>query len=409
MKVILEILKFVDIITVTYLIYYIITGLYALKSSQKIATGNKKHTFAVIVPARNEEKVIGNLLKSLEAQNYPKELYDVFVVANNCTDNTSSIALSHNAKVIEGRTGIKSKGDALKLAFSELKDFDYQVYAIFDADNIVHPEFLNKMNDAVCAGYQIAQGFRDSKNPSDTWVSSCYSIHYLIHNTFLNKARRNIEKSSFINGTGFIMTKKLIEKRGYDSKTLTEDIEMTVKCALYDESICFVQDAITYDEQVTTFSESWKQRKRWSVGTVQCLKIYCNKLIKKGIKRQEFSCMDSFVYLISPLVQFLVLVSYIMHFVISMVKGQSIDYISKGTILLVWYSISIILSITAIKMNKKHISSYIKGIFTLPIFFLSWMPINVIACINKGQKETWEKIEHTRDVTIDKMLEKSYK
>ena len=214
MKVVLDVLKFIDIFTLAYLIYYIITGLYALKSRSKISTGDKKHTFAVIIPARNEEKVIANLLKSLKTQNYPKELYDVFVVANNCTDKTSEIALSHNVNVIEGNENIKSKGDALKLAFTKLKDSKYESFVIFDADNIVHPEFINKMNDAMCAGYEIAQGFRDSKNPSDTWVSSCYSIHYLIHNLFLNKARRNLEKSSFINGTGFMVTKSFIEKRG---------------------------------------------------------------------------------------------------------------------------------------------------------------------------------------------------
>ena len=96
-----------------------------LKSRSKISTGDKKHTFAVIIPARNEEKVIANLLKSLKTQNYPKELYDVFVVANNCTDKTSEIALSHNVNVIEGNENIKSKGDALKLAFTKLKDSKY--------------------------------------------------------------------------------------------------------------------------------------------------------------------------------------------------------------------------------------------------------------------------------------------
>ena len=101
MKVVLDVLKFIDIFTLAYLIYYIITGLYALKSRTKISTGDKKHTFAVIIPARNEEKVIANLLESLKTQNYPKELYDVFVVANNCTDRTSEIALSLDANVIE--------------------------------------------------------------------------------------------------------------------------------------------------------------------------------------------------------------------------------------------------------------------------------------------------------------------
>ena len=130
MKVVLDVLKFIDIFTLAYLIYYIITGLYALKSRSKISTGDKKHTFAVIIPARNEEKVIANLLKSLKTQNYPKELYDVFVVANNCTDKTSEIALSHNVNVIEGNENIKSKGDALKLAFTELKDSKYESFVM---------------------------------------------------------------------------------------------------------------------------------------------------------------------------------------------------------------------------------------------------------------------------------------
>ena len=119
--------------------------------------------------------------------------------------------------------------------------------------------------------------------------------------------------------------------------------------------------------------------------------------------------MDAFVFLVSPIIQFLGILSYILHFIISFAKGQNIDYLSKGSILLIGYLISVTLSIAAVKMNKKHIKSYIKGIFMLPVFVLSWMPINLLACIGKAQTDKWEKIEHTKDVTIDKMLEKSYK
>lgn len=398
-----ELLKIIDILTATYLIYYIISGLFTLKSKKEIIETSKKRKFAVLVPARNEELVIGNLLKSLKKQEYPKDMYDVFVIANNCTDKTKEISLKNDVNVIECQRKVKSKGEALRVAFDELRNQDYDGYIVFDADNIVHPKFIDKMNDALCEGYEVAQGFRDSKNPSDTWVSSSYSIHYLIHNVFLNKSRMNMRSSSFINGTGFMISKKLIEKYGYNSKTLTEDIELTVKCAINNEQIAFVEGAITYDEQVSTFKESWKQRMRWSIGTIQCYRLYFAKLMGKGIRKKKFSCIDSAIFLASPVIQLVGVVSYIAHFVLVLSQGQYFSNIKLLTILM-WYIVSVLVAISAIKLSKKHIRPYIKGIITLPIFIISWMPINVIACFKKQGK--WEKIEHTRSITIDKLLEK---
>lgn len=355
-----ELLKIIDILTASYLIYYIITGLITLKSRRKIEVTSPKKKFAVLIPARNEELVIGNLLKSLKKQEYTKDLYDVFVIANNCTDKTKEIASKNNANVIECTYQINSKGEALRFAFNKLKYKDYDAYIIFDADNIVHPKFINKMNNALCGGYEIAQGFRDSKNPSDTWVSSCYSIHYLIHNTFLNRSRMNMDKSCFINGTGVMISKNFIEKYGYNSKTLTEDIELTVKCAINDKQVAFVEDAITYDEQVEEFSASWRQRMRWSTGTIQCFRLYFSKLMGKGIKKKKFLCIDSAIFLASPVIQFIVVVSYISHFLLGLFQGQSISYIKVLTLLL-WYLASTIIAISAIKLNKKHIRTIYKG------------------------------------------------
>ncbi len=407
MEVIKEIFKIIDILTTTYLIYFIITGLLVLKENRKIKDAKEKHKFAILVPAKNEEKVIGNLLKSLNKQEYPKDMYDVYVIANNCTDNTKKISLENNANLIECDIRVKSKGDALRRAFNKLDKEDYEAYIIFDADNIVHPKFISKMNNALEEGYEIAQGFRDSKNVSDTWVSGSYSIHYLIHNAFLNKSRMNIDKSSFVNGTGFMISKKLLYKRGYKAHTLTEDIELTVRCALAEDKIAFVEDAITYDEQPTTFKESWKQRKRWSIGTIQCFKIYFTKLFKKGIRENGFSALDVLIFLSAPFLQFISGISYVSHFIISILEGEYINYGSKLFTLVVWYFVSILISILAIKLNKKHIRPYIKGIAMLPVFLLTWIPINMIACFR--QKSDWEKIEHTRDVPIEKVLEVDYK
>jgi len=407
MELIKEILNIIDIVTAAYLVYYVVTGLCILKSKREITKYDKKYKFAVIIPARNEERVIGNLLKSLEKQEYPKNLYDVFVVLNNCTDRTKDIALENNVNIIECKTNVKSKGEALKEAFKYLSKSEYDSFIIFDADNIVHPKFIHKMNDALEEGYDLAQGFRDSKNVSDTWISSCYSIHYMVHNIFLNKARMNIGKSSFINGTGFMISKKFLLKRGFRAHTLTEDIELTVRCAINDEKIAFVEDAITYDEQPITFKQSWKQRKRWSIGTIQCFKIYTKRLLKKMIRRGSLESIDVFIFLISPFIQILGMLSYIAHFVVMVMQGLHINYTNKIFAIFLCYIMSIMLSIVSIKIKGKHIRPYLKGIFTVPIFILSWIPINIVACFSKRNK--WEKIEHKRDITIDKILEVDYK
>ena len=120
----------------------------------------------------------------------------------------------------------------LRYAFKYLREKDYDAYLIFDADNIVHPNFISEMNNTLCNGYRVAQGYRDSKNPSDTWISSSHSLHYMIQNYFMNRARMNINKSCFVNGTGFMISKEYLNENGYNSLTITEDIELMFKSIL---------------------------------------------------------------------------------------------------------------------------------------------------------------------------------
>lgn len=402
-----EILKFIDIASAICMFFYIVTGLCVLKNGKKVGKAKIKKKFACIIPARNEAEVIGNLVDSLKGQNYPDYLYDIFVVPNNCTDNTENIALEKNAKIIDcSSIETKSKGDVLRFAFDYLKKYDFDGYIIFDADNIVHPEFINKMNNILCDGYKLAQGYRDSKNPSDSWVSGSYSLHYMVQNYFLNKARMNINWSSFINGTGFMISKELIEEKGYYSNTMTEDIELSVRCTLDKEKIAFAEEAITYDEQPITFSQSWKQRERWSIGTNQCLKLYAKQLICDTFKNKNFGSFDSLLFLLAPAMQLVGSATFILHFLVKFAENGSIDLISKAFFAIMWYIASIVMAILVLKINKKDVKSYVKGILSLPIFYISWIPINISALMKKEFK--WEKIEHTRKIKLDNLINLKY-
>ena len=164
-----------------YGLYFLVmaTGVFGKKKEK--TNNSKKNHFAILIAARNEEVVIGNLIKSLKKQNYPKDKYDIYVIVNNCTDNTLEVARDAGANIIKCTEKVKTKGDVLKYTFNKLKDNkEIDAYVIFDADNVVHGDFLNKMNNSINAGYEVVQGFRDTKNICDNWLSTSYALLYYL-------------------------------------------------------------------------------------------------------------------------------------------------------------------------------------------------------------------------------------
>lgn len=144
--------------------YYVVLSLFGLKKRKKVNIHENQKSFALIVAAHNEEVVIGKAVESLMHLDYPKELYDVFVIADNCDDNTAAIAREHGAKVFERTNKDKrGKGFALEWMFDKIFKMDkkYDAVGIFDADNLVSQNFLSEMNCYMCEGYKVVQGYID--------------------------------------------------------------------------------------------------------------------------------------------------------------------------------------------------------------------------------------------------------
>lgn len=394
-------------ITLIYGLYFGVTGLvgFILKNKLKFKKSRKKNYFAIIVPARNEEKVIGNLINSLQKLDYPKDKYRIFVVPNNCTDNTSKVVANYGVSVIPCNIPVKTKGDVLKYTFNNLKDNrKIDAYIIFDADNVVHKDFLIHMNDCLNSGYNVAEGFRDAKNPKDNWISGSYAIYYLFQNIFFNKARMSFNASASINGTGFMIKKELIDKNGFETYTLTEDVEFTGQCALNGEKVAFVEDAITYDEYPDEFKVSWKQRTRWSAGIIECMKRYSPKLFKNFLKTGNMASLDMSLTYLGPVMQIISLITLIMLIVFKIISIElydifSVAYASGIVFFLVFLIIGICIEIFALKFKNKDIKGMFSSILLFSVFILTWIPINVVCFIKKQTK--WEEIKHTKNIKID--------
>ena len=276
----------------TYQLYYV----FVVPSAAQGFTAIRR-----VISARNESAVIGDLIHSIKVQNYPSELIDVFVIADNCTDDTARVAREAGA-IVFPRSNDKEvgKGYALDYGFQCIReryaDKGYEAYFVFDADNVLDVNYFREMNKTFDNGAKASTSYRNSKNYDSNWISAGYAVWFLREAKFLNQARLTLNTSCAVSGTGFFIAADIIEKNGgWKWHLLTEDIEFSANSILEGMRISYTPTAILYDEQPITFRDSWNQRFRWAKGFYQVFWHYGARLAK-GIavnpKGARFACYD---------------------------------------------------------------------------------------------------------------------
>ena len=380
------------IITIFWLYQIIVSICSLVKLKEKPILEEKNNRFMAIIPAHNESNVIKNLVESLKRQDYPKELYDIYVIADNCTDDTAKIAKDAGAIVMERNDPEhKTKGYALQWFLQKKieENAQYDAFCIFDADNIVDKNFLKSMNKKLCQGEDVVQGYRDIKNPTDSWVSAGYALFYWTMNRFYHLARYNLGLSPLINGTGFMVKFDVIKPEGWNTKTLTEDIEFSLKRIIAGKKLGWATDAIVYDEQPVDFKQSWSQRTRWTVGHIQCLKEYTKALAIAVKEKKTLMNFDGLLYMLGSIPMFvltiiLVLMNFIMYLANAMTTYDLI--INCLRFLIPTFLLPIFIAIVIMKLDGKPIRPMIKGLLCYPLFIGSWLLIN-FKCLFKREKK----------------------
>ena len=348
---------------------------------------------AAVIPARNEAAVVGKLVESLLKQDYPRELFDIYVVPNNCRDDTEAVARAAGAEILHVEGPITAKGDVLRGAFAQLSPTGrYDAYCVFDADNLVDARFFSNVNDALLAGYHVAQGYRDSKNPFDTWVSGSMSAFYWFMSRFYNESRARMGMNCHLNGTGFMVSDEAIRVIGWNTHSLTEDLEFTALCALNDYKIGWMPEARIYDEQTSSFWVSCVQRRRWTSGSLQCMRHYVPKLLKK----HTLACLDMAALYLGNLLCIIGIVPAVgtamglLPFFISS-PWRILSLVLLGAVYyLMCCACAAYLYHAEGKLNRQSLG----GIFGFPILLVTWMPINLVACFTPPPR--WKEIRHVR-------------
>lgn len=392
------------IVTIFWLYQVLISICSLIKLKDKPLKQEKNHKFMAIVPAHNEQEVIKNLIDSLNNQSYDRSLYDIYVIADNCTDYTAEIAIEAGAIVYERENREQqTKGYALDWFLQQKieENADYDAILVFDADNIVHKDFIKNMNKKLCQGEEVVQGYRDIKNPTDSWVSSGYAIFYWTMHRFYHLARYNIGLSPLLNGTGFMVRFDILKPNGWKTVTLTEDIEFSLQRIIKGKRLGWATDAIVYDEQPVGFKQSWSQRSRWTVGHIQCIKEYTKKLLLAVKEHKSLMNIDGFLYIIGSIPMFIItLLLLVTNFL--MYIGNGITQVDLIINILRYALPTFILPIATgmfvMWLDKRPIKPMLKGLLCYPLFMGSWLLINFKCLFKKNVK--WEKINHVRDIKI---------
>lgn len=264
-----------------YRTVYKIGGIFATK---KFKEAKSLHKYAVLIAARNEQTVIGNLIESINNQDYPRELVEVFVVADNCTDNTARIAREHGAICYERFDNErKTKGYALQYLVERIKE-DYGIesfegYFVFDADNLLKQDYITRMNESFDSGEKIITSYRNTKNFDDNWISASYAIHWLRTVRHEHRMRSLLNLATRIQGTGFLFANELI-KDGWNYTSLTEDRAFCADAVVKGYKISYNDRAEFYDEQPVDIKIAMRQRIRWAKGHLQAFYELSGKMLR---------------------------------------------------------------------------------------------------------------------------------
>ncbi len=383
------------------------------REKEKPLLDNKMHKFGVIVSARNEEQVIGQLLDSIKKQNYPAELIKMMVVADNCTDQTAQVCRERGAYVLERHNEVLiGKGYALDFLFAHLREQqdDCDAYVVFDADNLIDEQFLAEMNNGLNCGYLALTSYRNSKNYGTNWISAGYSLWFLREAKYLNNARMQLNTSCAISGTGFCVSRKLIEKNGgWPFHLLTEDMEFTVNTIVNGGKIGYCGKAILYDEQPEKFSQSWHQRLRWAKGFYQVFGKYAGKLFK-GIFHGSFACYDMLMTILPGILGFGVSVlCSLVDTIYWTIYPESNGLMRSVTIMIVFILLYYLLMFLMGFLTMLTEGESIKGcsrwrkiwsVFTFPLYMATYLPIGVVALFKKVD---WKPISHTVSKSIEEL------
>jgi len=410
--------------------YYVLYFFNSFKKQKKLDKGAILYKFAVLVPARNEDKVIKNCLNALKNQDYPKDKFDVFVIIESKDDPTYKIVKKYPSNfhcvIRKNLNHRNTKGFALDEAYHYIKDnnMEFDAFMVFDADNIMNPDYISLMNDIKNKGFKVGNGYRNFTNATVNWVSSCSAVLFSFINNYSSYGKSRFFKKCVLTGTGYYIDFDIIDnEKGWIFNGMTEDVELTTYCYAHNISMFYYKHAVYYDEQPSQMSIVHKQHIRWVWGYFKAKKRFkektydyaCLRGTRKFFANWENSWgMYPFIALV--VVEFIALLIGFGLFISSIVTASLPQYSELFWSNLIpqnmfwWFCLSFvymyltfifIASVTFIIDNKnlkfKRYKVFV-SIFTFMFFMCDFVFAFLDGLFHKKKRTSWDKIIHKGEV-----------
>ena len=356
--------------------------LLSLAKTPRWKPGAGTNRYAVLICARNEAAVLPKLLESLRAQDYPGVL-DLYVAADNCTDDTARLARKGGATVFERHDLVHvGKGYALNFLLHRIwaEGKHYDGYLLFDADNLARPDFVRRLDGVFGPECPVVAGYRNTKNYRG-WVAAGQGLCFIREVRFLNCPRTLLGFSGNVTGTGFLVSEEILRTAGgWPWHCLCEDLEFSTVQMIAGRRIAYCPQAEYFDEQPATLSQSVRQRLRWCKGFLQVMASRGAGLGRAAL-RGSWSCADLLISRIAPVLFNLLALGFAAAGA-ALAGGPVLLLAALGRILACGYLSMLVMAALTTCTEWKRIQApavwKLAGIFTFPLYMATYLPLSLI-------------------------------
>jgi len=413
---ILNVIFYGVLLTMFGLSWFYIAGFFlSMKRIKKAPHSDKYTKFAILIPARNESAVVKNIIHALSVQTYPKEYYDVWFITESEDDPTNRFAVDGGCKVFvrdELTDKRRTKGFALQecIRYFKRENLQYDAYMIFDADNVMDIDYLDKMNDLRQSGVEVGVGFRNFTNINTNWLTSGSAILFTYMNSITSKNRTLLFKKALIAGTGYYVNAEIIDEAGgWIFTGMSEDTEFTTYCEYHNINMCYYPLINFYDEQSPSLRTNHAQHIRWVWGFVGKKKKFIkggkmhNATSKARNKAAIFEYRLGIIpFILTCVTDVLILIGAVILYVFSLRYGPNMSqgYLNSIIAFAVFlYAIFVIAAIMTITHNYNRLKMkwwmIIISVVTYPFYFLDFLVAFLHGLFKPSTRKVWKPIKHS--------------
>jgi 1,2-diacylglycerol 3-beta-glucosyltransferase len=305
------VIEAIEIIEVVLLLYLgtclgylaLLTLLAFVMRNRSIPSGPAHRRFAIVVPAHNEQGVVGDTLGSLRSIEYPADRFTIVVIADNCTDGTAEEARRAGARVmVRTNPTHRGKGYALRWCFDALlaEEPGHDAFVVIDADTVVEKNLLKTFDAHLETGANVVQCADLVRPAPGAWSAEMTRLGFMLYNYVRPLGRTAFDGSAGLKGNGMCFRREVFERYPWNAFTRAEDLEYGLQLLLRGIPARFAPESTILATMPTHAANAESQRARWEGGRLPLIRNYSGRLLLRAVTHFSLSSLDAFLELVTP-------------------------------------------------------------------------------------------------------------